>query len=440
MKSLTSILLLFLLISFLPGKAQTHLFNFGQRYDKDAVLIDKTNFYSNDLSYGFDLNNKEEVEIIQHKKAFRKSVGFCTAEVPFYFSVKLPEGTYRVDLTFGHPKKPSQTSVKAEARRLMLFNHELKAGDVCTKSFLVNVRSPQIDKERSIKLKARELNYMNWDKRLSLEFSGENVAIRSIAITPAQNYTTIFLAGNSTVTDQDCAPWASWGQMITPYFDEKVAIANYAESGESLASFKGAGRLDKVLSLMKPGDYLFIEFGHNDQKRKGEGIGPWLSFTDLLTEFVTRAREAGGIPVLLTPTQRRSFNSEGQIELTHGEYPAAMRKVAAELNVPLIDLNAQTKRLYEAWGPEASKKAFVHYAANTFPSQEKELADNTHFNTFGAHEIAQLVLQGVIDLDLEISRHITNFKAPYQPENPSSFSDWNLVMSPRFVSIKPEGN
>jgi len=117
-----------------------------------------------------------------------------------------------------------------------------------------------------------------------------------------------------------------------------------------------------------------------------------------------------------------------------------MRKVAEEFNVPLIDLNEMTKTLYEAWGTEASKRAFVHYPENTFPGQEKALEDNTHFNTFGANEIALCVLKGICEKVPELKPNIVRFDTSYSPANPSSFSDWTLIMSPRFVSKKPEGN
>ena len=434
------LLVCFIFVSFsFKTEAQTNWhFYFGKSAQTtNSILIDQPLKYNGELGYGFDIENTDAAKILRPENS---ETGYCTANVPFYFSAKVSEGTYEVNITFGATDQNSETTVKAEGRRLMLFQVEVPKGETQTESITVNVRTPKIDEKRSINRKEREMNYMNWDDRLSLEFSGNYPAIQSIEIKPKEKYTTIFLAGNSTVTDQDCAPWASWGQMITHFFDNDISIANYAESGATMSSFKARGRLDKLLTLMQPGDYLFIEFGHNDQKQHGEGIGPWTSFTDLLNEFVNRAREKGGIPVFVTPTQRRSFNAKGIIELTHGDYPAAMRKAAKDLNVPLIDLNAKTKIMYEAWGPEASKKAFVQYPANTFPGQDEELKDNTHFNTFGANEIAQCILQGIIDNKLPIADHIIRFEAPYDPSSPSKFSDWKLIMSPRFVSKKPEGN
>ena len=396
----------------------------------DVININDVISISKQKDYGFDFDNQESINITE---------SFCTSEKPFYFSVKVPEGTYNVSIELGNPQNESTCFIKAEARRLMAYDLKIKKGETITINRTINVRSPQIDSTHSINLKEREMNHMNWDNRLTIEFSGYNVAVRSINIKPKEKYTTLFLAGNSTVTDQDCAPWASWGKRITNYLKTDISVANYAESGASLSSFKARGRLDKILSLMQPNDYIFIEFGHNDQKQKGEGIGAWLSFTDLLKEFISKSREKGGIPVLVTPTQRRSFNDEGIIQLTHDDYPDAMRKLAKDLNVPLIDLNKMTKIVYEAWGIEKSKNAFVHYPANTFPGQDKELADNTHFNTFGAHEVALCVLSGIKTLDIDLKNKITDFDS-YNVEAPNKFENWLLPMSPRFVSTKPDGN
>lgn len=436
--SIRIIHILLLFNSFTLLAQESWKFEFG--VEKHAVLtnlITESLTYSDEYGFGFDFENKDQVTI---SSSGNPETGFCTSEKPFYFSAMVPEGTYEVIVLLGNPDNKSVSTVKAEARRLMLDNYPLKKGESKKFSFTVSVRSPMISPGRSIRLKPREVNYMNWDNRLTLEFSGRHVAVQGIEIKPKDKFTTVFLAGNSTVTDQDCAPWASWGQMITRYFDSSVSLANYAESGESLASFKNAGRLDKLLSHMQPGDYLFIEFGHNDQKQKGEGIGPWDSFTELLKEFIESAREKGGIPVLLTPTQRRSFNEAGKIQYTHGDYPEAMRKAASDMHVPLIDLNEMTKIMYETWGPEDSKRAFVQYPAGTFPEQKKELKDNTHFSPFGAHEIALCVLQGISDLELDIKGKMIDFNENYDPAHPYKFKHWKVPMSPRFVSKKPEGN
>lgn len=235
-------------------------------------------------------------------------------------------------------------------------------------------------------------------------------------------------------------PWGSWGQYFPNYLTTDVSVANYACSGLALSSFKSGNRLEKILYLMQPGDYLFIEFGHNDEKAKGEGKGAWGQYTALLKEFVSRAREKGGIPVLITPTQRRRFNADGTLEPTHGEFPDAMRKVAEEMKVPLIDVTNMTTSMYESWGEELSKKAFVFYPANTFPNQEKVLADNTHFCSFGANEVAKCVVQGIRDLNLDIAKNIKATVPKYDPKKPSQPAEWALPASVRIETTKPDGN
>ncbi|MGL1957850.1 MAG: GDSL-type esterase/lipase family protein [Colwellia sp.] len=362
-----------------------------------------------------------------------------TASSSVYFSTELDEGNYKIELTLGSDIKDSVTTVKAEARRLMINQLKIPKGQSVTKTIMVNVRTPRIDENSQIKLNKRELNHINWDNKLTLEFA-KNSAVRAIKITPVENVTTIFLAGDSTVTDQNLSPWASWGQLITQYFDDNIVIANYAESGESLHSFKASNRLEKIKSKIKPGDYLFVEFAHNDEKRRGKDIGPWQSYSQLLAEFVKTARKKGANPVLITPTQRRFFHKNGKLKPTHGDYPEAMRTVSRKLKVPLIDVTQMTTTLYQSWGDKKSRNAFVQYPANTFPNQTKALKDNTHFNYFGANEVALCVLKGINDLKLELVNNIEPKAFNYSPVQPNYIKDWTVPMSTRMDHIKPAGN
>src|SRR5262249_12715412 len=153
----------------------------------------------------------------------------------------------------------------------------------------------------------------NWDDKLTLEFNGEHPALCSLEIEPAVKIPTVYLLGDSTVCDQPKEPWNSWGQMLPRFFKPGVVVANHAESGESLRSSLGAHRLDKVLSTMKPGDYLFIQFGHNDMKEKGDGVGAFTTYKADLKKFVERAKEKGGIPVVVTSMHRKKFDSAGKV-------------------------------------------------------------------------------------------------------------------------------
>lgn len=362
------------------------------------------------------------------------------SNAPFFFSVQVPDGNYKVTVRLGSKKQAGSTTVRAESRRLFIDNLETKKKEFVEQTFFVNKRNTRIDDKESVRIKPREKNKLNWDDKLTLEFNGDAPVCESITVEPAdESVITVFLCGNSTVVDQDNEPWASWGQMIPAFFGDGVCIANYAESGESANTFIGAGRLKKALSQMKKGDYIFMEFGHNDQKQKGPGKGAYYSFMTSLKTFIDEARLRGAHPVLVTPTQRRSFDENGRIRDTHADYPEAMRWLAAKENVPLIDLNEMTRTLYEAMGVEPSKRAFVHYPMGSYPGQTKELADNTHFNPFGAYEIARCVVEG-IRLQLPALAHhlkpVLRFD-PAHPDDPDTFH-WND--SPFTEMEKPDGN
>ncbi|AWK06315.1 rhamnogalacturonan acetylesterase [Flavobacterium crocinum] len=410
---------------------KTILFQFGNDLKiKKGIAVTKSLKYKSDLGYGFDFNTESNLKLNSNSFSIEK---------PVYFSVKLPEGNYQVEVVLGSPQKDLKTTIKAESRRLMVNEFIVTKGKSAVQVFNINVRNPKIDDNLNVTLKDREKDILDWDDKLTLEFLGET-AVQSIKITKKDNLTVLYLAGDSTVTDQDVEPWASWGQFITAYFNENVVVANYAYSGSSLSSFKAGNRLKKILSQIKKGDYLFVEFGHNDEKIKGAGNGPWESYSNLLTEFTQAAKDKGATPILVTPTQRRFFNENGTLKDTHGDFPPAMRAVAQKNNTALIDITKMTTELYETWGDEVSQKAFVQYPANTFPGQEKALDDNTHFNSFGANEIALCVIKGIRQLDVPLKKQIKKDIPDYDPKKPNYISSWTLPISARFEISKPDGN
>lgn len=413
------------------------VFRFGASVKEDGLFGVLPHYtYSSRRVYGLDLESR--VESIESEENEFVALG---ADAPFYFSVAVPEGHYRVTVVAGHPDKDSELTIKAESRRWMAGPEHIPAGETRSFSFLVNRRSPYFAKGDSIRRKSREYGYLNWDEKLTLEFSGQNPSIHSVQVEAApKETTTVFLVGNSTVVDQETEPYASWGQMITRFFGEQVAVANYAESGESLASSKSSGRFAKVLHELKKGDYVLIEFGHNDQKRKGEGIGPYTSFTALMTELVNKVKDKGGVPIVVTPIQRRRFDEAGRQLDTHGDYPDAVRKVARREQVHLIDLTRLSTTLFEALGPIESKNAFVHYPAGSFPGQTKALEDNTHFNNYGAYLIAMAVVKGLQESASRLDRFLIRDLPSFNIEAPMPFSSWKLPHSVRADVRKPDGN
>ena len=361
-----------------------------------------------------------------------------TPAAPFYFSVKVPDGNYKVRVVLGSKKKAGETTVRAEGRRLMVHNAATKKGQLKTYEFVVNKRSPQIDAKNRVKIKDREKDYLAWDDRLTLEFNGDMPQVQSIHIERADDVPTVYLCGNSTVVDQNNEPWASWGQMITRWFGPEVAISNHAESGLTARTFIGAGRLDKILSTLKAGDYVIAEFGHNDEKEKRPGDGAWYHYQYQLKIFVDQVRAKGAEIIFCTPTQRRQFNNDKTtIRNTHGDFPAAMLDVAKREKVPVIDLNGMTKTLFESLGYEDSKRALVHYPKEMYG---RELADNTHFNPYGAYEVAKCVVMGMKQLQLPIVSYLRPEWQDFNPAQPDDWRTFKWAPAPLRDIVKPDGN
>ena len=368
-------------------------------------------------------------------------LSFDDLDRPIDFSVKVPDGNYRVTVTLGSKKRAAQTVVRAESRRHYTDLVTTKKGQFQTVTFTVNKHEPTIDASTSVKLKPRELSYKNWDEVLNLQFCGPAPAVQRITIEPDTAAVTVFLCGNSTVVDQEQEPWASWGQMITRWLDERVVIANYAESGLSATTFLAQLRLDKILSQLREGDYVICEFGHNDEKEKRAGDGAWYSYSRNLKIFADRVREKGGNIIFVTPTARRFFNDDQKtLRNTHGDYPEAMRTVSRRENVPLIELNGMTHTFYEAMGFEGSKRALVHYPANTFPDQPKALADNTHFNPFGAWEVAKMIVMGLKQMDSPLVQYLRTDWQNFNPAHPDSPDEFIWYPSGNTDLVKPDGN
>lgn len=319
----------------------------------------------------------------------------------FYVSAEVPEGVYRVRVSLGSDERDSDTQVKAENRRWMTEMVAVPKGKREFKTFLVHVRNKNLPSGDTVLINPRERGKWIWDGKLTLEFNGSAPAVQEVEINRVKDVPTLFLVGNSTVVDEAHEPWTGWGQMIPRFLKPDIAVANYAESGQAANTFVSSRRWEKIRSQLRPNDYVLIEFGHNDQKQKGEGKGPFTSFTADLKYLIDQTRAKGAIPILVTPMHRRFFEADGKVKNTHGDYPEAVRVLARAEQVGLIDLTEKSAVLYESWGEEGSKGAFVHYPENTFPGQTEALADNTHFNAYGAYEIAKCIAQEMKRLPLK---------------------------------------
>lgn len=399
----------------LPALAQK--FDFGSE-SSGGMLVTANTIYDRARGYGFEPNANVKC-----------AADGCTSDKAFYFSAKVPEGNYRVTVRFGNRSFATAPVVKAELRRFMLDGVTTAPAKSVSKSFIVNVRTPQISTGGEVRLKDRERTSEQWawDDKLTLEFNGAQPSITSIKIDPVV-VPTAFLLGDSTVCDQPGEPYASWGQMITRFFDDKIAVANHAESGESLRSSFGAKRLDKVVSLIKPGDFLLIQYGHNDMKEKGEGIGAFTSYKASLKQFTEAARAKGASVILISPMHRRTFDPTGNfIVNSHGDYPAAVRQAAIEEKVAFIDLHARSKELYEAFGKDGSGVLF------------KE-GDGTHHNAFGASQLSKLIVQSICDQNMPLAKYLIKDWSRFDPRKPDDPKLFNVPASPAVAEMKPLGS
>ena len=389
------------------------------------IQVLPTTVYSKETGYGFEPESK--VRGVDRGGRNKLRGDFCTSDGPFYFSVALPEGNYRVTATFGDREGRSTNTVKAELRRLMLETVSTGRGKFVARTFIVNTRTPQIPGGDHVHLKPRERTneMVAWDDKLTIEFNGSRPCVCSLEISRDDKVPTVFLLGDSTVCDQPLEPWNSWGQMLTRFFKPEIAIANHAESGEALSSSLGAKRLDKVVSLMKPGDFLLMQFGHNDQKQHGKGVGAFTTYLATYKHFIEEAKKRGGQPVVVTSMHRKTFNGAGIITNSLGDYPAAAQQAALGEDVPVIDLHAMSKVFYEALGVGKVDVAFQ---------------DGTHHNNYGSYEIARCVVEGIREHVPALAKYLAKDAGRFNPAQPDPPDQFHIPLSAWSSAAKPEGN
>src|SRR5262245_27174496 len=188
----------------------------------------------------------------------------------------------------------------------------------------------------------------------------------AVVSASAQSPITIYLAGDSTMAEKtaDKRPETGWGEMLQQYFDPaKVKVENHAKNGRSTRSFRAEQLWQAIVEKLKKGDYVFIQFGHNDEKENTDRYASPADFKINLTRFVKETREKQAIPALFTPVVRRRFDEKGNFYDTHGQYPEVVRNVAAELNLPLIDLHQKSEKVVREYGVEESRKLFLQLKA-----------------------------------------------------------------------------
>ncbi len=220
---------------------------------------------------------------------------------------------------------------------------------------------------------------------------------------------TVYMIGDSTMSEKEVEayPETGWGTPFAVFFDETVTVENHARNGRSTRTFLEEGRWQPIVDKLEEGDYVFIQFGHNDEVPSKEQYTTEENFKANLTKFVTETREKGGQPVLLTPVARRHFDDEGTLEKTH-PYATLTRAVARAHDVPLIDHTKKSKALLRELGPEDSKFLYNHLEPGQHPNYPDGREDDTHFNNYGARRMAELVLDGIQELELDLAERVVD--------------------------------
>lgn len=395
----------------------SYKFNFGgSKTEPEWIHVSPSNVYSSSAGFGFEPGAQPVAGTDSN-----------SSTASFYFSAREPEGNYKVTATFaGHSSggemvldsRESTVTVKAELRRLMVENVYAPPWQPITCNFIVNLRTPEIPRGGHVHLKPRETTseQWDWDDKLTLEFNGRNPSLQSLQIEPV-SVPTVYLLGDSTVCDQPAEPWNSWGQMLPRFFKPQVAVANHAESGETIANSLRAQRFEKVFSLMKPGDYLFVQFGHNDMKEKATNALE--VYKSNLKKVVERTRSLSGTPVLVTSMERKA----GIDGPTLKGYPDAVREVAKQESCALIDLNAMSLVFYRALGTNL----------------DKAFQDGTHHNNYGSYELAKCVVDGIKQAKLPLANFIVD-GFEFDPSHPDDVDKFQMAVSPINSNTKPLGN
>jgi lysophospholipase L1-like esterase len=297
------------------------------------------------------------------------------------FLLDIPDGIYRITLLLGDALADTSTVIRAGDGKYVLDILNVPAGQYVRESFAMRIIGGQ----------------------LKLSFSGAAPRMNAIDVEADNEALVLYLAGDSTVTDQGEAgyPYAGWGQLLPRCFKAGLVVDNRAISGRSSKSFIEEGDLDKIASVIRPRDYLFIQFGHNDSKGdEGRHTEPFTTYKEYLLQMITAAREEGAYPVLVTPVHRRRFDHLEAIVDSHGDYLTAMKELAENEQIPLIDLAEKSRKLFEAYGVKGTKDLFMWSYPGEYILHPVGVQDNTHFQILGARLLADLIVEGIREAGL----------------------------------------
>ncbi len=369
-----------------------------------AVQADEV--YSTEKGYGFDFGSK--VAGVARSGDPMKDGLVTATESPFFFSVKVPEGNYRITVTLGDASGESNTTIRTESGHIHFVDLATKSGEFITRTFYANVRRPQLPAPPANApggsivhmFLAGEAEARCWDEKLTIEFNGTHPCLTAMEIVKDDSVPTIFTAGDSTVGDPRRGPGGNWPTQICQWLKPEVALCNSAEGGETSKSFITGQRFDKVLSQMKAGDFFLVQFGHNDSKPQWPQTytEPETSFKAYLHVFLAETKRRGATLVLVTPMERRANGD------TVGPWARAMREFAKENNVPLIDQWAMSKEMWTALGPNVGT-AF---------------GDQTHLNGYGGYLLSKIIIRGMKTSVPALAKFVVDDFKDMDPAQPES--------------------
>lgn len=424
-KTATMVTVAALLAAFsMAEAAENYKFDFGEGPVAAGYMQVKANTkYSDSQGYGFESGTVSSVDRLWDDDL---TTDFLTAKGDMVFSVALPQGNYEVTFILGDGENESETTVWAENRKLMLDRVTLAGGVFSRQTVsLRRMETRSMDGSVTMSIKDREKDYRTWDKKLTFVISGKAPAVAGIEIKRNDNVTTLWLCGNSTVVDQIMAPWAGWGQMAPGFFKSSLAIANYAESGLTASGFYSMKRLAKILSEVKKGDFVTVQFAHNDQKNQNDVN----NYETTLTKYANEIKAKGATPLFVTSTARQN---ETDPKTAVGGLPERMRALGKKLGVTVLDLNQHSITLGKALG--GNKEKMYMYTAS----------DKTHFCEYGAYELARANIEEIKAKVPELAKHLRDDHEAFDSSKPDPLDVLTRAKTPitegGLIQVEPESS
>ena len=378
-------------VNAVAGETGTWRFDFGPgEIARGATQVTAETSYTPDLGYGFE----DTTTLTETDRGGEDPLrgDFVSTASTATFLVDLAPGDYRIRILSGDLDGPTDIAVTAEEIE-KVPQTEAEAGEMLELEF--------------------ELALVSGRLGLTLTGTAANINAVDIEALPARrrgHRPTLYLLGDSTMQTYDpyWMPQAGWGQFFDRFVSDRVLVDNRSIGGRSSRSFINQGRLDEVLRLVRPGDYVYVQFGHNDATYTvPDRYTPPEDFREYLRTYIEGTRQRGGEAIVVTPVSRRDFDADtGRFRVSFPEYVEAARSIADELDAPLVDLSASSREFLDEIGPEGAREVFLHAEAGVYPNRPNGVEDDTHFQEYGAIQMARLVALGTAELGLRISAHI----------------------------------